>query len=120
MNKRNSSGAAASATYRKAVNTIAEALRIDPQHTRYPSEDLDIHAELIDEKSKERALEWYRRGLKRGFINACDAILEGDIELKGNTLIAPKKVFISVRIKFKGEKRKDEEFIFSSHDLGFE
>lgn len=119
MNKKKSPSTAASATYRKAVNTIAAALRIDPQHTRYPSEDLDIHAELIDEKSKERALEWYRRGLKRGFINACDAILEGDIEMKGNTLYSPKKVSISVRVKFKGEKWKDEEFIFSSDDLGF-
>jgi len=119
MAKKNSPVASASATYRKAVNTIADALRIDPQHTRYPSEDLDLHAELIDEKSKERALEWYRRGLRRGFINACDAILEGDLELKGNTLYAPKKIVISVRVRFKGDKRRDKEFVFSSEELGF-
>ena len=119
MAKKNSTAAVASATYRKAVNKIADALRIDPQHTRYPSEDLDIHADQIDEKSKERALKMYRKGLRRGFINACDAILEGDLELKKNILYAPKKVTISVRIKFKGKKWKTEEFEFSSDELGF-
>jgi hypothetical protein len=101
------------------VNKIADALRIDPQHTRYPSEDLDVHADRIDEKSKDRALKMYRKGLRRGFINACDAILEGDLELKQNTLYALGRITISVRIKFKGEKWKDEEFVFSSGELEF-
>jgi hypothetical protein len=111
---------AASPTYRKAVNKIADALQIDPLHTKYPSEDLDFHVDQIDEKSKDRALKMYRKGLKRGFINACDAILEGDLEIKDKTLYAPKKVTISVKIKFKGEKWRSEEFVFSSKELGFE
>ena len=112
-------GAVASATYRKAVNKISDALRINPQHTKYPSEDLETNSELIDGQSKERAMEWYRRGLRRGFINACDAILEGNLELKNSTLYSPEKIVISVRARFKGNKKQDKEFTFSSEELGF-
>jgi hypothetical protein len=118
MAERNPAGAA-SATYRKAVNKIADALQIEPLHTRYPSEDLDVYVDQIDEKSKERALKMYRKGLKRGFINACDAILKGDLEMKDNTLYAPKKVMISVKITFKGERAKSEKFVFTAKELGF-
>ena len=118
MTNRNPSGGA-SATYRKAVNAIADALRIDAEHTKYPSEDLDAYIDLIDAESKRRALRMYRRGLRRGFINACDAILEKKLDLKDNTLYAPKRVVISVRVKFKGEKWKDQKFTFSAKELGF-
>jgi hypothetical protein len=118
MAKRNPEGAA-SATYRKAFKKIPDALQIEPLHTRYPSEDLDVHVEQIEEKSKDRALRMYRKGLRRGFINACDAILKGDLEMKNNTLYAPKKVAISVKIKFKGEGAKSEEFVFTAKELGF-
>ncbi len=118
MERRNPAGAA-SATYRKAVNKIADALQIEPLHTRYPSEDLDFHADQIDEESKNRALKMYRKGLRRGFINACDAILKGDLELKDKTLYAPKKVAISVKIKFKSEKWRSEEFVFTAKELEF-
>jgi hypothetical protein len=110
---------AASATYRKAVNKVAQALRIDPNHTRYPSEDFESISDLIDEKSRERAFQWYRRGLRRGFEEACDAIVEGKLELKGNTLYCPNKVVISVRMKFKDAPRVEHEFTFSADDLGF-
>lgn len=108
-----------SATYRKAVNRVAKALRVDPDHTRYPSEDLETIADLIDEKSKERALKWYRLGLRRGFIEACDAVLEGELELKESTLFCPQEVIISVRIRFKGGPQEDRDFSFTAKELGF-
>ena len=49
-------------------------------------------------------MEWYRRGLKRGFISACDAVLDDDQELKDGILYSPEEIVISVRIRFKGEK----------------
>lgn len=110
---------AASATYRKVVNKVAQALRVDPNHTRYPSEDLESITDLIDEKSKERALQWYRRGLRRGFEEACDAIAEGKLELKNGSLYCPNEVVISVRIKFKDTPRVEKEFVFSADELGF-
>lgn len=110
---------AASATYRKAVNKVAQAIRVDPNHTRYPSEDFESISDLIDEKSRERALQWYRRGLRRGFEEACDAIVEGKLELKGKTLYCPNEVVISVRVKFKDTSRSEMEFTFSADELGF-
>ena len=110
---------ASSATYRKAVNKVAEVLRIDPNHTRYPSEDFEAISDVIDEKSRERALEWYRRGLRRGFEEACDAIVDGELEFKNKTLYCPSEVVISVRVKFRGIPRQEKEFTFSADDLGF-
>jgi hypothetical protein len=101
------------------VNKIADALQIEPLHTRHPSEDLDFHVDQIDEKSKDRALKMYRKGLRRGLINACDAILKGDLELKNNTLYAPKKVTIPIKIRFKGERGKNEKFVFTAKELRF-
>lgn len=110
---------ASSATYRKAVNKISDVLNLDPHHTKYPSEDFESAIELIDEESRKRALKWYKRGLRRGFEEACDAVVNGDLELKGDTLYCPSKVVISVRVKFRGMEAKDKEFEFTADELGF-
>jgi hypothetical protein len=112
--------AASSATYRKVVNKVSTALREPPNHSRYPSDDFEEVVELIDEKSKERAMQWYKRGIRRGFIEACDALLDGQLELKNGTLYCPSDVEISVRIKFRGEEWEMKKFEFSSQDLDFE
>ena len=110
---------AASATYRKAVNKVAKTLRVPPNHTRYPSEDFDAVTGLIDEEAKKRALHWYERGIRRGFVEACDAILDGQLELKAGTLYCPSKIVISVRIKFRGDEWQDRDFEFKAGDLDF-
>lgn len=118
MEVKNTAGASSS-TYRKVVNKVAKVLRVDPSHTRYPSEDFEVISDIIDEKSRERALAWYRRGLRRGFEEACDAIVDGSLELKNKTLYCPPEVVISVRIKFRGIPSKDKEFVFAADDFGF-
>ena len=71
--------------------------------------------------SKERALQWYRRGLLRGFKEACDAVVEGKLEFKENTLYCPPKVVISVRIQFKGTSGMEEKkYTFTAEELGFD
>lgn len=110
---------ASSATYRKAVNRVAKVLRVEPDHTRYPSEDFEAIADLIDEKSKERALQWYRRGLRRGFEEACDAVVDGKLEFKDGTLYCPSEVVISVRVRFKDTARIEKEYLFTAEELGF-
>jgi len=111
--------AAASAAERKAVNMIADALDINPKHTRYPSEDLSRHVDFIDEKSKKRAMQWYRRGLKRGFISACDAVIDGDLEFEDGILYSPEKITISICVKFRRGEFERKKFRFSSKELGF-
>jgi hypothetical protein len=56
---------ASSATYRKAVNRIADALNQEPSHSKYPSLDFDAALESIPEALKEKAIEWYIRGISR-------------------------------------------------------
>ena len=119
MTNSNSPAAASSKTYRKVVNKIAKVLRIKPNHSSFPSDDFEEMADLVDEKSKERAMKWYRRGIKRGFEEACDAILENEIELKNNTLTCPNEIIVSVRVKFRDEEWQDKEFKFTADELGF-
>ncbi|UXJ50876.1 hypothetical protein [Pseudomonas citronellolis] len=114
-----SPAAASSATYRKAVNKITKVLREPANHSRYPSEDFEEVVDLIDEKSRDRAMQWYKRGLRRGFIEACDAMLDGQLKLKNNTLYCPSNVEISVRVKFRGEEWEGKKFNFSAKDLEF-
>lgn len=119
MAHKNTPAAASSKTYKKVVNTLAKVLRVKPNHGEFPSEDFQDMADLVDEKSKERAMKWYRRGLRRGFEGACDAILDDKLELKKGTLYCPSEVVISVRVKFRGEKWQDKEFTFTADELGF-
>jgi hypothetical protein len=119
MNSRDSV-AAASATYRKATNRVAKKIRVRPKHTRYPSDDFDAVADLIDVKTQKRALQWYKRGIRRGFIEACDALLDGRLELKAGSLYCPSKLVISVRTRFRGSDWKKRVFKFKSGDFDFE
>ena len=112
--------AASSATYRKATNRVARTLGEEPEHTQYPSEDFEAITDLIDPKSRERALEWYERGIRRGLIQACNAMLRGDLELNDKTLYCPADgITASVRVKFRGERWTQEEFAFTAEELGF-
>jgi hypothetical protein len=119
MGAKNETASAASATYRKAVNKLAKVLRIAPNHTKRPSEDFESISDLVDDKSKARALQWYKRGLRRGFEEACDAVVSRALELKNGTLYCPNEVIITVRVRFKGSEPESKEFVFSADDLGF-
>lgn len=115
----NTPAAASSATYRKVNNELAKVFNIEHDHTQYPKEDFANLIEQVDEKNKDRAIEWYRRGLKRGVICATDQIVAQTLTYKNDTLYAPSDVTISVKIKFKGEKWQKVDFVFNAEELGF-
>jgi hypothetical protein len=77
---------AASATYRKAVNGIASAVGLPPSHSKYPSEDFEAALESIPDALKEKALEWYIRGIKQGMAKATDLMAEGTIYVQDGTV----------------------------------
>ena len=114
-------------TYRKAVNMLSDALGIEPTHTKYPKEDfedlVDIAHEMTDpEAIKRRMVRWYRLGIRRGYIRACDAIIhpDGELSLQGGTLYCnSESVKIRVRLKMDGKWHK-RTFEFSGEDLEFE
>lgn len=110
----------ASKTYRNVVNKTAKALRVDPIHTKYPSEDFDSILAVMDEKSQKRALEFYRLGLRRGYDKATTDVANGILYFENEKLIFPKdKITITVHIRFTGCARRTEKFKFSANDLGF-
>ncbi len=111
---------ASSATYRKVVNRLAQELREPAVHTRYPSDDFQALAKAIDPVSRKRALRWYKRGIRRGFIEACDAILDRQLKLKKNVLRCPPKVSIFVKVRFAGQRWSRMNFRFDAEDLDFE
>ena len=129
-----SDAAASSATYRKAVNIIADQIGVEPTHTRYPSEDFErltksYKKHLIKSVKKglanahkERLIEWYKRGLRRGYITACDSLIDpdGELSLEGGELLCDSKhIKIRVRLKIDGKWHK-KTFDFHRKDLEFE
>jgi hypothetical protein len=110
---------AASATYRKATNEVAKHLKVDPEHTKIPSDDFQEITEMIPEKIKEKALKWYKMGIKRGFVKATDMMLDGKIHQKGKTLYGPNKFDIRVRTKFAGGNWVKRRFTIKAKDIGF-
>lgn len=112
--------AAASATYRKAINEIAEAVGKDPEHSRYPRTDFEAALESIPEAMREKALEWYERGIRRGLSTATDLMADKTIYLKDGVVYAPKTIKVKVRIKMSGTEWTSREFSIRSSDIGFE
>lgn len=116
----NSPVGAASATYRKAVNGIADALNQEPSHSKYPSLDLDTALEGIPEALKEKAIEWYIRGIKRGMAKATDLMASNKIYSENGFVYAPQKIKVNVKTKFAGGKWESHEVIVKSSEVGFE
>lgn len=113
------SAGAASATYRKAVNEIADALGTDPTHTKYPSLDFDEAVDAIPEEMKKKALEWYERGIKRGMAHATDLMASGDISVSDGVVTAPATIKLKVRTKFKGEDWESRQVLVNCGEIGF-
>uniref|UniRef100_E6PQH2 Uncharacterized protein n=1 Tax=mine drainage metagenome TaxID=410659 RepID=E6PQH2_9ZZZZ len=116
----NSPISAASATYRKAVNGIAEALDQEPNHSSRPSLDFEAALEGIPDAIKSRAIEWYIRGIKRGMAKATDLMAEQKIYVQEGTVYAPKTIKVKVRTKLSGGEWERQEIIVKSNEIGFE
>ncbi len=112
--------AASSATYRKAVNSISNAIDTQHSHSKYPSQDLLDIVDEIPEAMKEKALEWYERGIKRGLSKATDMMAEGKIYKDGDFVVAPSVFNIKVRTKFKGDKWEQRTVVVEASEIGFE
>lgn len=118
---------ASSKTYRKVVDQLSEAIGWEPEHTKYPSEDfqnlVDAIVEVADPHAvRRRLIAWYKKGIRRGYITACNALIrpDGELSLKDDTLFCNKaQVTVQVRMKIDGEWTK-KKFRFSSKDLEFE
>lgn len=114
------SNSTAAATYRIATNEIARRLKVPPSHTRYPKDDFMKIAELIDKKSKGRALAFYGLGLRRRLRKATDWFADGTItKRKGEQVEAPSKLKIDVKIKFAGSGWESRSFKIKTKDIGF-
>jgi hypothetical protein len=111
--------AASSKTYRVVVNKLAKVARVTPKHTSYPSADFETMTDILGKKSQDRALHYYERGLRRGFIEACDALIDGQLEFKNGTLYCQNKVAISRKFRFRDQAPQSRTFRFKAEDLGF-
>lgn len=116
----NSPAGAASATCRKAVNGIADALNQEPSHSKYPGLDLDAALDGIPEALKEKAIEWYIRGIKRGMAKATDLMVSNEIYFENGVVYAPQKIKVNVKTKFAGGNWEPLEVIVKPSEIGFE
>jgi len=111
---------ASSTTYRKATNEVAKKLKLKADHTKYPSDDFKEITDLIPDKIKDKALKWYKIGIKRGLMKATDLMLDGKIHKKGDTIYCPNSFDIKVKTKFSGEKWTKRKYKINAEDIGFE
>ena len=111
---------AASATYRKVVNGIAEILDQEPNHSRYPSLDFEAVLAEIPDTIKAKAIEWYIRGIKRGMAKATDLMAENEIYIEDGKVCAPNNISVNVRTKFSGGEWKSLKVKISAKEIGFE
>ncbi|WP_263080163.1 hypothetical protein [Endozoicomonas sp. Mp262] len=116
----NSPIAAASATYRKATNKIAEAAKLEPRHTANPSDDFLEIVEDMSDAMKTKALDWYERGIKRGMKKATDLMLDGKIYREENIVYAPEEIAVKARIKFSGGEWQPFQLNVKAKDIGFD
>ena len=111
---------AASATYRKATNAIADTIGTEPEHTGYPKEDFEKIIGELDGNANEIALKFYRLGLRRGMIKATDWVVDGTFKYDNGTLECPAAIEVKVKIKMPNEEVKKKKFTFKPKSIGFE
>lgn len=105
---------------RKAVTGIAGAVGREPVHTQFPSVDLDLALETIPEAMREKAMEWYIRGIKRGMAKATQMMADGEITMEGDTVVAPAKMKVRVRTRHAGGDWEKHEITVKADEIGFE
>lgn len=111
---------AASATYRKATNAIADTIGVNPEHTGYPKEDFEEIINKLDGNLNEVALKFYRLGLRRGMIKATDMVVDGTLKYDKGILECPGDIEVKVKIKMPNEDIKKKKFTFKPKSIGFE
>lgn len=107
------------ATYVIANKAVAGALGRKAKLTGSPKIDLEDIVDDIPEAMKEKALEWYLRGIKRGMRKATDMMLNGEIYMQEGTVIAPDVMMIKVRTRFKNEEWSSRKYEIKASDIGF-
>lgn len=118
----NPAAEASSKTYRHATNLLADELDIEPDHTDRPSEDYLRALDLVGDKLRARARKYYRLGVRRGLIAACDRMLQGDLTLDGDTLrLSEGGVTVTVKVRYApDDNKKRQSFKFTPAELEFE
>ena len=118
----NREAGASSKTYRHAINILADELDIEPVHSDRPSQDYLHAVELLGDKLREHARKYYRLGIRRGLIVACDRMLEGKLTLEGDTLWLPNAgVTVKVKIRYApGDDKESDSFRFTPSQLEFD
>lgn len=119
-NSTNSAAAAASASKRKSVTKLAEALEMAPIHTESPSEDFEFFLEKIPEKMKKKALHWYLNGIRRGMKIATDKMANEEITFDGTHVLAPSLIKTKVKFRVKGSDWDSRVVKIKATEIGFE
>lgn len=105
MHKTKTPAGAASAAYRNANKKLAKAVGVDPMSGPRPSADFEMILEAIPDAMREKALEWYERGIRRGIAYATDRMADGTIQLDDDgSVIAPDVLTVKVWTRIKGKK----------------
>lgn len=73
----------------------------------------------IPEAMREKALQWYERGIKRGMRVATDLMAEGGIYKVGDTVHAPSRMKVQTKVKMSGGDWEKYSVTIKAKDIGF-
>lgn len=68
---------------------------------------------------KDYALEWYKKGIKRGLTKATDLMANETIYLQANQVYAPPVIKVKVRTKMKNGDWESHTLEVSAEEIGF-
>ena len=68
---------------------------------------------------RDKALQWYEKGIKRGMRVATDLMAEGKIYKEGNMVNAPNSMNVQTKIKILGGQWEKYSVTIKAKDIGF-
>ena len=119
MIKKKSAAGAASKTYRYAVNKLAETIGVEASHTRYPRDDFEDMLGQVDDQTVEKAIKWYKVGIRRGMTKVIELLLSQKLKSDGEIIIAPSVLSVKTFVRFKGHPRRICVCNVKATELGF-
>lgn len=90
-----------------------------PRHGSLPSKDFEDLTQAIPEALREKALEWYELGIKRGMRYATDRMADGTIHMEKGQVLAPHSFELKLKVRFAGGEWEPRPVKVRAADIGF-
>lgn len=110
---------ASSRTLRKVNRRLAEAIGVELNHTRYPSDDFEDTLEKLSRSTDKKALQYFKQGLIAGLTNAGDFLVDKTIRKNGRYWEVDPVVTVHAEITLPSGKKRAVHIDVAAEKFGF-